>query len=247
MNAITPITINDLNTTVSSEPRLLDIRVAERLGFANPLMIRKLIKRNKEELESHGVLSTVEITQNNNGLGGAKATAFYLNEAQTILVCMFSKTQDAAAVRKEVISVYMAAKNGTSPTITPAQIGGIVKAVVSKQLTEQLKELLPQMVSDAISSDPRIAAVNYRSSLDVVKKLGAYPKGRRNLSRRAGNRLERLSRETGVPVLLSPETGVRLFSAEVCAYWQEQEGAAMVSYHNAAVSGQGILPLRIVL
>lgn len=35
-----------------------------------------------------------------------------MNEGQTLLVCMFSKTPDAAAIRKEVISVYMAWRRG---------------------------------------------------------------------------------------------------------------------------------------
>ena len=57
MNAITPITVNDLNTTVSSDPRLLDIRVADRLGFARPRKIRELIEANREEVEGYGSLA----------------------------------------------------------------------------------------------------------------------------------------------------------------------------------------------
>ena len=53
----TSITLVDVN----GEPRIRDIELAERLGFADPRMIRKLIARNAEKLKQFSILSTVEI------------------------------------------------------------------------------------------------------------------------------------------------------------------------------------------
>jgi len=109
---------------IEDEPRIQDLRVAERLGFANPLMIRKLIERNWVELESHGVISTVEITTT--AKGGRPGKEYWLIEGQILVVAALSRTPAAAALRKEVIDVYMAYRRGqleqqttSNPTPTP--------------------------------------------------------------------------------------------------------------------------------
>lgn len=38
--------------------------------------------------------------------------AYYLNEEQALLICMFSRTPKAAAVRREVILVFTAGRRG---------------------------------------------------------------------------------------------------------------------------------------
>ncbi len=101
------LSLADLNTGIDNDPRILDIRVAERLGFARPRVIRELIVRNRDELETYGPLAV-----RHGKSRGQEFTEFWLNEGQTLLVCMFSKTPDAAAIRKEVIAVYMAWRRG---------------------------------------------------------------------------------------------------------------------------------------
>lgn len=104
------LSLSDLNTSVNHEPRILDLRLAERLGFANPLMVRKLIERNRDEIESHGIISMVEI--NHGGGRGRPGRQFWLNEGQALVVCMLSRTPNAAAIRTEVIGVYIAYRRG---------------------------------------------------------------------------------------------------------------------------------------
>lgn len=53
----------------------------------------------------------MEVTSDT-GKRGSKPKVYYLNEEQALLVCMFSRTERAAAVRKEVIEVYMAYRRG---------------------------------------------------------------------------------------------------------------------------------------
>lgn len=48
------LTTNDINDTINTEPRILDLRVAEALGFDRPRKIRELIERHRETLERFG-------------------------------------------------------------------------------------------------------------------------------------------------------------------------------------------------
>ena len=96
MNAITnfqpllPIVVQN------EEPRVLDTDLAERLGMKTPRNIRKsLIIPNQQELEAHGILGS---SIPNAGKRGRPAKVFYLNEQQALLICMFSRTEKAAAV-----------------------------------------------------------------------------------------------------------------------------------------------------
>lgn len=61
-----------------------------------PANIRKdLIRPNMAELEGFGNIGE---TPQNTGKAGRPAKVFYLNEQQALLICMFSRTEKAAAV-----------------------------------------------------------------------------------------------------------------------------------------------------
>ncbi|KAF0110011.1 MAG: hypothetical protein FD149_2724 [Rhodospirillaceae bacterium] len=99
------LTISDLNTTIDNEPRVRDLVLAKRLRFTNPHMIRKLIERNRTELKTHGVISTVEITSS--AKGGRPGKEYWLNEGQALVICSLSRTEQAAAVRHAMITLCM--------------------------------------------------------------------------------------------------------------------------------------------
>lgn len=101
------------------EPRIPDFVEAERLGYDQARDIRKLIKRNEEEIRRHGWLeprATVARGRNQYGETGATASVdvYYLNEDQALLVAMLSRTEKAADVRYEIIQVYKAWRKGLS-------------------------------------------------------------------------------------------------------------------------------------
>lgn len=48
----------------------------------------------------------------NSGKRGRPALVYYLNEEQALLLCMFSRTEIAKAVRAEVIRVFQAYRRG---------------------------------------------------------------------------------------------------------------------------------------
>lgn len=106
------ITIDDLNTTVNHEPRLLDTIVGKRLGYNRPRVIRELIERCKDELETYG-----SIAVRHGAYRGHETTEYYLNEGQCLVLCALSRTPQAATVRKAIIEVFMAHRRGALDAI----------------------------------------------------------------------------------------------------------------------------------
>lgn len=101
--------LNDLRR-VDDEPRVLDLRLAEALELSYAPEIRRLIERNRTELETYGGLCCHDI--NPGSLGGRPGREFWLNEAQAVLICMRSDAPRAAEVRAEIITVFQAYRRG---------------------------------------------------------------------------------------------------------------------------------------
>lgn len=103
-------------TPVNGEPRVHDLHLADRLGFAEPRMIRNLIKRNHDKLLKFGVCYAVEQTSGNQG--GRPATEYFLNQRQAVFICMKSETDRAFDVQVEIVRVFDAYLNGElKPTV----------------------------------------------------------------------------------------------------------------------------------
>ena len=92
---------------IDNEPRIKDVVLGERLGLNRPRKIREVILSNMAELLAYGCAPLVRAHEKI-GFVTRQTEAYYLNEPQALLICMFSRTQKAAAVRKELIDVYMA-------------------------------------------------------------------------------------------------------------------------------------------
>lgn len=126
------LAITDLNTTINHEPRIHDIKIGEALGFSRSRDVRRLIIDNMQELEIYGGVcgETAQTTTK----GGRPSISYWLNEAQALLLCMFSKTEKAAEVRKAVIDTFMAWRKGQlMPTqITDEQKNAIQQAVAAR-------------------------------------------------------------------------------------------------------------------
>lgn len=95
---------------VNDEPRVEDVLIAEYLGMPRPRDIRARIKANFNELSLHG--EVCEKSSQTSVLGGRPATTFYLNEPQALLLCMWANTEKAVEVRKLLIDVFMAWRQG---------------------------------------------------------------------------------------------------------------------------------------
>lgn len=111
------LTIDDLNTTVNHEPRIMDVRLAELLGFNRSRNIRQIIERNLLDLERFGFCCTVQ----QKGRGKA-ATVYYLNKKQALYICTLSKTPLATAVTIRMVEVFdewMQAQHPASHPLAP--------------------------------------------------------------------------------------------------------------------------------
>lgn len=133
-------------TPVDGEPRIFDLTLAERLGFERPRDIRKLITRNQAKLQRFGHCATVarciEIGQ------GAKreVAEYYLNQKQSIWVCMKSETELAFDVQAEIVRVFDAYLNGN---LLPGYFehhennGAPLSAELKKRINRRAQRLTP--------------------------------------------------------------------------------------------------------
>lgn len=229
-------------TEIDGAPRCRDLELAERLGFDRPRKIRDLIKSNITEMEGFGTCPAVgRVIKGERG--STTAEEFYLNEEQALLVAILSKAPNAAAVRSMLIKVFVAWRRGhfDFDAISPKQFGGIVKAVVHKELSA----VLPAMVESAIVADSRRAALNVVSVRQLTEDGGALPKGRNSVNRRIGSALRDLaaSDQDGGKAFKCPHTGVWLFDRAFAERFMRDSGATMIRAHNDKVGAQGVLKL----
>ena len=92
-----------------SVPLIEDEELGRRLGYADPRMVRKLVRRIFKDSE---LLSTVSQR------GGRPATVYLLTERQALKVAMRSETPSAEVIQDEILAVYEAWLNErrTAPT-----------------------------------------------------------------------------------------------------------------------------------
>jgi hypothetical protein len=129
------LTPSDLQIIGSDhEPRIHDLLLAERLGYGIPREIRRLIDRNISELERYGKLC-VTMPQSS---GGRPSTDYHLNERQAILICMFGRTERAAQVREEIITVFMAWRHGQ---LAPVSQATMTLTILNQELAPIRQEL----------------------------------------------------------------------------------------------------------
>lgn len=100
------LTVDNIEV-IDNEPRIKDVVLGERLGLKKARDVRVVIKSNMAELLAYGCAPLLTAHEKI-GFVTRQTEAYYLNEPQALLICMFSRTQKAAAVRKELIDVYMA-------------------------------------------------------------------------------------------------------------------------------------------
>lgn len=100
--------IADLNSSIDGAPRMMDLTLAEALGFARPSNIRRIINRHVPSLKRFGeVCSMVEQTlKNKDNFGGRPGKAYYLNKKQALYICTKSETDNATEVTIQMVEVF---------------------------------------------------------------------------------------------------------------------------------------------
>ena len=107
-----------------AEPRLRDTDLAERLGYDKPRSIRKLIERNRPEIEQFGAIqtrSTVErVAREGRGTVEIEAVEFWLTFDQAMLVAVLSRTERASDVRVALVSLASKVRRRELASATPS-------------------------------------------------------------------------------------------------------------------------------
>lgn len=149
-----------------SEPMIEDLELGKRLGYAEPRMIRKLIKRMLEnnQLKPEQVRSTVERLSN-----GAISTTYCLGEFASLKVTTKSETENADEITNEVIRVFIDARKGKPARTEDPVIASHRKALVIGRTYLSLGKMFGTDVamSRAIAAD-RIKAA---TGVDVAPLL----------------------------------------------------------------------------
>lgn len=127
-------------TVFDGDPRALDLDIAKRLGFGRPRDIRKLIERNRSELERFGTCATVARVVRGNAV-----EEFWLNEEQALLVAALSDAERAPEVRHMLIKVFVAWRRGHlsgSVDFDPSvrnMLGGMIKRNAGVVVRQELE------------------------------------------------------------------------------------------------------------
>ncbi|EQB31518.1 hypothetical protein M529_14465 [Sphingobium ummariense RL-3] len=88
---------------------MLDVRLGEVLGMAQPRNIRDTIKKHEARLSKHGPICTQRVQ---NGQRGRPTTQYFLNERQAYRLCMWSEAPNADAVQEQMADVFYAWRHG---------------------------------------------------------------------------------------------------------------------------------------
>lgn len=91
---------------------MLDEDLARELGYSEARLIRRTIKSNLDELEGYGPLACRSRTQLRANGSTHYVDAYYLNEEQALLLCMFSGAEKAKEIRRQIITVFQAWRKG---------------------------------------------------------------------------------------------------------------------------------------
>ena len=155
---------------IEGEPRVRDLRLGEALGYSNPIDVRKLIRRNREQLERHGAIFAIVAKIPNTR--GRPSVEYYLNERQAYRLCMWSDAAFAAAVQEQMVEVFFAYRHG--------QLAAAEANDPWARLEKRIAYLERLIQAQALVESPEYArAITYAPSVFRLEK----PDGRRRNQR----------------------------------------------------------------
>lgn len=145
----------------AEEVRVRDVEIATRLGYAEPRMVRRLIKAIWPENQRPHVRSAVERTSMpRGGVRETTVSEYWLTEAQALKVIARSETKVADAILDEMIAVYIAARRGL---LRPTQPTAAADPALGRVL-DMLGALVVQMKAGQDATNAAVAAVAGRLS-----------------------------------------------------------------------------------
>lgn len=129
--ATNPSTVNIEGLSVAFEndvPRVRDVDLAERLGYAQSRDIRKLIKKLAEcgdlsEVAMRATVTRIEKTGAIRGVEERTVDEYWLTEEEALFVAARSETKVAATILKGIIRVFVLARRGILQPVGKPPVG----------------------------------------------------------------------------------------------------------------------------
>lgn len=159
------LAITDITAIVDpAEPRILDVRLAEALGFADPRMIRKLIARHIDTLRAFGRCDTVE---HRPARGGRAEQRYYLNRKQAVYIAAKSETDRAVEITIQVVEIFDAVTSNRSLRATDA--AGQVLSLTEQEIMVALA--FRRQVQEAVAVQVERALAERRFELGATASI----------------------------------------------------------------------------
>ena len=174
-----------LDVTNSEDPRVRDVDLAERLGFAEPRMIRKLVKRMMDDQELIGVHVRSTVERTSMPRGGERETAvteYWLTEEDALILASRSDAPKAKEVRRALVRVFMAWRRGllvppapAKPMLTASERGKLGARALADKRRAELRDMIREAVREAI--DEKLRAPTHKEIgkevFELADRLGA--------------------------------------------------------------------------
>jgi len=149
---VNDLMINGYSLTVQNgEAMVRDTDLADKLGYARPYDVRKLIKRmiSRGQIKPNLFVATHDKKEGR----GRPGTAYYLSQSSAIKVITKSETDIADEITDEVIDVFIAARDEPRPKDLIDSDPIIIKANQAKAIAQCYVE-----VGGSFGTSPEMAA-----------------------------------------------------------------------------------------
>jgi hypothetical protein len=105
-------------TVIEGDARIADKHLQQVLGYARINDLHRVIRKHEDELADYGPM----LCRSGKASSGQTTIAYYPNEAQATLICMFARTDRAAQARKVIVEVFTAWRRGQLEGIAAPQV-----------------------------------------------------------------------------------------------------------------------------
>lgn len=180
-----------------------------------------------------------DLASNKETHGGHNAVTYRLTLDMAKELAMVENNEMGRLIRRYYIWLEEA-RTVPAPSFDASTLGGIVKAVVGKQIKDALTELAPQIIAAQLAADPRIAAVDAVPALQVAIDAKVPKAGRRPIVKTISDSLSRHSAERG-HIVRRDARGTKLFAVNAVNEWRLQGGDSLIRKLVAANTSAGPL------
>ncbi|QCG93917.1 hypothetical protein E6C67_08175 [Azospirillum sp. TSA2s] len=167
-----------------------------------------------------------ELGSNKVARGGHNAVTYRLTLDMAKELAMVENNEMGRLIRRYYIWLEEA-RTVPAPSFDASTLGGIVKAVVGKQIKDALTELAPQIIAAQLAADPRVAAVDAVPALQIAIEAKVPKAGRRPIVRAISNSLARHCEAKG-HVIRRDVRGTKLYPLAAAHEWRLSGGDHLI-------------------